>query len=65
MPILNLKDKKNKCKVNSKNIHMSFGAIEGTINCYKRKMLTAERALDDIKDYIDEYNSLKENLFNE
>jgi|GEM_PF-2943252 len=57
MPILNLKNKREKLVVNGDSIHEYFGWVAGTLNSYNNNVLSAQRALDDIKDIVNEWNN--------
>ena len=38
------------------NIHYSFGAIMGTIRSWERRVIAPEKALNDIKYFVDKYD---------
>jgi len=54
--MLSLTEKKEKMIVNSKSMATHFGYISGTIKSYDNRIVSADRALDDIRDIVNEWN---------
>jgi hypothetical protein len=63
--MLTMKDKKRKFIPNCGDIHYIKGCIEGVMRSYQAKSVSAELAMDDIKDIIDFYNVGRDKGLNE
>jgi len=62
--MLTLKDKKEKKDWegmgSAGDIYFVIGWISGTVKCWKEKRISSERAMDDIREILEEYNRLSD-----